>query len=244
MKRSICFKFILLFLFSSVLRISAGSYFTVASGNWNSTIVWLNGQVPPLAGTDSIFIATDVMYTNSLNLVSSTYLRIDTSGSLCGHERFRIQQGSKVDNYGDLNADSLFINGGLVTNYGLILLTNMAVLTNGGSFVNSGMMQIGATFLCPEKTAATGIIENESENNSINFFPQPAKQNEEIHFNFNGGGENYLIRIFSVTGQFIAEIPITENHTFYLTGISPGIYFAFVMDNEKKINYGKLIVSE
>jgi hypothetical protein len=202
---------------------SRGSnYYTVSNGAWTAPATWSGGMVPPLAGSDSIFIYHNVMYTSFLHLVSSTYVFIDTGGTLCGHRKFSIQPGSVMDNHGEFNADSLYINGGLLNNYGNILLANTAVVTNGGSMFNAGTMQIGAVFLCTEETNA--VMEQE---NTVSFSisPIPVKAGERIHMNTDaeiGNGEIYLLNI---SGELIRSQPLKKEEEIEIVGLSPGIYF-------------------
>jgi len=241
MKRTICLLFTAFLLLFGLTKSFGGTYYTVASGTWNSTVVWVGGQMPSMTGTDTIYIFHHLMYTSALNFPSATHIQIDTLGSLCGHERFILQTGAELDNYGELYGDSLFINGGLLHNYGYILLSNMALISNGGSFVNSGSMQIGGTFLCSEKT---GVEELGNADHSLGFFPQPGRNGEEIHSNLKGLGGNCSVKIFSLTGEMVEETGINEEGGFYVNGITPGIYFVMIGENEETLGYGKLIITE
>jgi hypothetical protein len=223
-------------------HIHAGTYYTIADGYWGTPTVWLNSQVPPLTGSDSIYIRNSLTYSYSITFTSSTYILIDSSGSLCGHRRIFVPSGSAIDNYGELYADTLVINGGIVTNYNLVYLTNMAALTAGGSFANNGIMQIGAIFLCPEENIGSGINEQTSET-TFSIYPLPAKNGEEIHIEDLPSGCSLLI--FTLTGQLLLEEKMDASGTFFTRGLSAGTYLLSIRQNDKTtLFYRKLIITE
>ncbi len=234
-----CFAGLLLTVIS--LPLHAAAYYTATSGSWSAPATWINAQVPALSGSDSIFIGHHVMYSASINLISSTYLRIDTGASLCGHRRFFVQAGSVLDNFGDLFADSLIIPGGNVTNYSYMLLTNMAAVSNGGSFTNNGSMQVGGSFLCSEKPQAiaeTGI------GGAIAFYPNPTRNGQKTVVK----GLNYSaiqsLMLFSATGLFVEELEISVAGTFLPEGLRAGVYMVRLMENGRVVATGKLVIVE
>jgi hypothetical protein len=242
MKRTISLILPFIFLFGRSEKAYSATFHTISGGNWNSLAVWLNGQIPPLTGTDSIYVLHNVMYTSALVFVPSCYLEINGSGSLCGHERFIVQSGAIVNNYGDLYGDSMFINGGQVHNFGYVLLSNVAVITNGGSLNNGvgGTLQVGGNFLCSEKPG--GEAELGKQAYPVGFFPQPGKNGEMMHCDFKSESDKYGLRIFSLTGELVLEIMADENGEFYVNGLNPGIYF--VLAEGEKCAYGKLVIAE
>lgn len=243
MKRTIFLLSLSFFLTRAFTPAFATTFFTVNSGVWNTSSIWLNGQIPPLSGTDTIYIQHHIMFTSALNLVPANYLRIDSMGSLCGHERLIVQTGSKIDNYGELYADSLFVNGGMVTNYNYTHLTNTAWVSNGGSFVNNGgSMQIGGSFLCNEKPG--GEAEMQMEKHSIGFFPQPARTGEEIRCDLGVVEGNCIVKIYSLRGELLEEARLNGNEGFYANGMCAGIYFVRVEMENGTEKFGKLILSE
>jgi hypothetical protein len=235
-----CFKVIFFTLIFCQLR--AGTYYTIADGYWGTPNVWLNSQIPPLTGSDSIYIRNSLTYSYSITFTSSTYILIDSTGSLCGHRRIFVPNGSSIDNYGELYADTLVINGGIVTNYNLVYLTNMAALTAGGSFANNGMMQIGAIFLCQEENIGSGINEQISKA-TFRIYPLPAKNGEEIHIE--DLPSECSILIFNLTGQLLLEEKMSSSGTFFTSGLSAGTYLLSIRQNDKTTSfYRKLIITD
>jgi hypothetical protein len=223
------------------LQAHAATYNTAASGAWTAPASWVNGQVPVLTGSDSVVIGHHIMFTTSINLVSSTYLRVDSGASLCGHRRVFVQPGSVLDNYGDFYADSLMVPGGDVYNYGFIKLTNMAAIGNGGSFTNNGTMQVGTTFLCSEKpqdVAETGMPV------FMDFYPNPARNGQKMTISGLNWCENRELRLFSPTGQFVKSLEISPAGEFMPEYLPPGMYFLQLIENGCPVAGGKLIVAE
>jgi hypothetical protein len=239
MKRSFYLNLILFFLLINSLKSVAGSYYSAASGNWNSSASWVNGQIPPLNGTDSIYIQHHIMYNYTLNLVSATYLYIDSGASVCGHYKFFVRSGSEVANYGEIYADTMGIaSGGLVNNYGFMQLANLGIIAGT---LNSGNMQVGGNFLCSEKPGGEAELENVQ---FTNFYPLPGKNGEEIHCSFKNWAGDFRVQIFSMTGEMVLETEMGEEGGFYVNGLTPGIYLVRIEEQKRILGYGKLILVE
>lgn len=201
-------------------ELNATTYSTVGSGNWGSASIWANGQVPPLTGGDSICIRHGVFYSSSIVLTMATYLQLDSSGTLCGHRKFFVPSGSALMNYGEVYADSLIINGGTVTNYGFMHMTNMAVVNFGGSLMNYGNMLVGHSFLCFEKSNGFEEVENGSYHSLI--YPLPIRNGEA--FRVKGLEEDCTVRIYTLAGQLVYEGKTGNGEGILITGLSAGIY--------------------
>ncbi len=222
------------------LQVKAATYSTVSSGVWASPAMWANNQIPPLAGGDTIYIRHYILYSTSINLGSSAYMRIDTSGNLCGHRRLFVPGGSFIDNYGELYADSLIINGGVVTNYQFIHMTNMAMITNGGSFVSAGgSMVVGNSFLCAEKS--NGIEDRENEGDFL-VYPLPVRMGEEIHIK--NLPFTCIVQIYSLTGKLLYEEKTAQEEEIMLNGLGAGTYFIQAFTADELLFRKKLIVLE
>lgn len=229
--------FVILFTGLS-FKVNATAYYTVSSGSWESTGIWVNGQIPPLNGGDSIYIKHNVMYSSSITLTTATYLQIDSTGNLCGHRKFFVPSGSSMMNYGEVYADSLIINGGLVTNYNFMHMTNMAMVSAGGSLVNHGNMLIGNSFLCFEK--ANGL-EEENEDDRARIYPLPVRNGEELQIK--GLQEDCTIRIFTLAGKLAYEKKLVAGQGIFIAGLSAGIYIIDASRADKLLFRGKLIVA-
>ncbi len=222
------------------LQLEAATFSTVSSGVWGSPGVWANNLIPPLAGGDTVYIRHYIMFSSSINLATSTYMRIDTMGTLCGHQRFFVPGGSSIDNYGELYADSLIINGGDVTNYNFIHMANMAMVTNGGSFQNAGgSMVVGNSFLCGEKS--NGIADREDEGYFL-VYPLPVRAGEEIHIK--NLPATCTVQIYSLTGQLLYETKTARGEGIRLASLDAGTYFIQAFMADELLFRKKLIVIE
>ncbi len=222
------------------LQLKATTYSTVSSGMWGSPGMWANNQIPPLAGGDTIYIRHYIMFSSSINLATSTYMRIDTTGTLCDHRRLFVQGGASIDNYGELYADSLIINGGDVINYNFIHMTNMALVTNGGSFQNAGgSMLVGNSFLCAEKS--NGIADRKDDGDFL-VFPMPVHAGEEIHIK--NLPFTCAVQIYSLTGQLLYVTKTGQGEGIRLTGLHAGTYFIQAFTTDGLLFREKLIVIE
>jgi hypothetical protein len=214
----------------------AGIFHTANSGTWSAPSVWINGQIPPLSGTDTIFIHHHLTYTYPTVLTTTTVLIIDTGGSLCGHERFYVQAGSNVTNNGDFYADTLILNGGHLFNNNYIVLANMAVVTNGGGIANNGSMVIGLSFVCSQVADA---IEEKNITDNFIIYPNPVSYGQEIHIE--NLPENYELLIIDLQGKIVRSMEAAP--VISPGDLDPGIYFIEVKAGEI-LFHRKIIVTD
>jgi hypothetical protein len=228
---------LLLFAFAVTtgLHSYATTYETASSGNWSAPATWVNGLVAPFYGSDSILIRHYVMYTATINLFGPGYIHIDTSGTLCGHRKFFVHTGALVVNYGVVYADSLFVTGGSFQNYGNVYLSQLAVIGNGGSFQNSGSMQVGASFLCSKEPDGIAVS---NEDTGPSLFPNPVHAGGNVRFDEDIFFDR--LTIVNSAGEKLIDQPIAGNF-FCAENLVPGIYFV-ILSNENKTSFAKLIV--
>ena len=176
----------LFFIFLGILFCfngSATTWQTAGQGYWNSGFVWVGGVVPPYSSADTFYINHPIVIGDQITLLSGAYLRIDTSGGICGHERLNLNTNATLHNHGILELDTLKVPGGHVQNFitGSIILTFIGQFSLGGSMSSNGAMIVGPWFIChqPEYSFLTGVHELTS-NSGITLYPNPASNKLQI----------------------------------------------------------------
>ena len=169
------FLFFLLYLFLIVppMNLNATTYTTKSSGYWNNNNPWQNGVAPPLSTSDTIIIKNFIVITSNIELLGNAYLRIDSSGALCGHDTIFSNAGSSMTTYGILECDVLWVPGGhiLFSPPGYIVLTQYAHLSNGASLNSSTNLNVGPWFDCVSEIS--GI--QEYNQHLFNIYPNPVQ---------------------------------------------------------------------
>lgn len=222
-----------LFFFSGLLRLAAATYSTTGSGYWNDPACWQNGQIPPLAaGTDSIFILHDLQFLQPLDLPGATYMLIQSTGSVCGHYQVTIHTGAELLNYGSVNADTVALPGGHLTNFssGSMIITVFGIVNNGGAWNNlGGSLAVGQTFTCNGKNS--GIAQGEKPA-PLSIYPNPVSCGEVISIgNASLYGETATIRLVTADGRIAAASFFTGR--LLIPVLPPGIYRVEILDTDR-----------
>ena len=227
-KSSTCF-IALVFVFKTTV---AGTWETVTFGYWNQPGVWLGGIVPPYNCSDTIQIKHAVVLDATLTLLANAFLKIDSSGGICGHEKITVNSNARIIKYGILELDSLDIAGGAVNCHppGSVVLTLNAILTISGSSFTSGgcSVAVGPWFNCllPEYffTGTESISENYFP---FSLSPNPNTGSFTASFSENLIGKN--LQIFSVLGTKVFQTQILcEESSINLPELQTGVYFCVV----------------
>ena len=105
---------ILLFSFTLASSSSATTFRTIYSGYWTDNSVWQNGIAPSVTSTDTIIIRHLIEYNSKLSFQQNAYVRIDSTGILCGHDTIIFNSGTAMDVYGVLQCDVFLVPGGYI----------------------------------------------------------------------------------------------------------------------------------
>lgn len=220
---------------------SATTFTSAAPGYWNNPQCWLNGQIPSLAGGETILIKHSIMFLQQLNLVANTAIIVDSTGGLCGHYQVIIPTGSSLHNYGSFYSDTVTLPGGHLYNYasGDMLVTVFGLVNNGGGWSNyGGALQVGASFTCGEK--ASGITENSK--NPLRMYPQPAKNGNPLYIELPVLSAEAEIRLVSASGADYGTIRM-ENGVLYPDALPNGLYLLVITD-AKQVYRTKLLIAD
>lgn len=244
--RNVIFPFLIcLFLANSM---SAKTWRTVTGGAWSSGVVWEGGVAPPYISADTFLIRTPITINSTLNLNTGAYLKIDSTGGICGHERLTVNTGALVVKYGVLDLDTLYISGGTVYCYPPeeVILSFYGILSGVGSslHVTSGM-QVGPWFDCrvPEYTFLSKI-ENVSKEIEFTAFPNPFSSSTTLKTG--SYLRNATLLVYNLYGELVKEIQNISGETiiFSRDNLPSGLYFLNIIEGSKIILSDKLIITD
>lgn len=232
----------LLFPFS----IQATTWKTRAFGFWNSPSIWVGFQVPTLQAGDSLLVNHPVVVQSRLEIPANCYVGIFSEGGLCGHQFMSVLSGSKLENHGILNMDTLHILGAQVFNYtgGFVTLTLNAQVSGIGSLwsVQGGMVYVGGWFDCPGPQylfAATDVAPQQIPEKTL-FYPNPAKTS--IAFREEATGRFSTATLFNAMGQWIAGQKLSSLHpSMDLSHLPDGVYH-LVLSNGTERQISRVLV--
>jgi hypothetical protein len=119
--------------------------------------------------SDTIIIHNFIEINNTLTFLPNSYLRIDSSGALCGHDTLIFKLDVKVDVYGLLECDIILSQGGRLDFYSTarVIWTHYAFLTIGGYLYNNGSINTTQWVNCIGK--GNGIEDEELPDLNISF---------------------------------------------------------------------------
>jgi hypothetical protein len=239
--------FLLLFS-AATLSAHAATYSTVAAGFWTSFAVWAGGTPPSynLSG-DTVIISHQVNFGSTLNLSNGSFLLIDSTGFLCGHERFNVS-ASRFEIYGTMKIDTLWMTNaatGYIYLSGTLIMAYYGHLSGAGTQLTSnGQGACGVPFSC-----ATELAVNELTNAlDVFVFPNPSRG----IFTIESGKGISQIEIYNARGEKIKDIP---RASFREVGLAvdlshqpAGIYFVRLAaargQTREEIFTGKLIIQK
>lgn len=218
---------ILLFLIFTTFTswASATTWHTISTGYWNQSSIWLNGNIPPLHSSDSIYIHHHVALTDDITLTNGGYLKVDSSAGICGHITLTIGLNAIMHKYGYCQIDTLLIPGGDVDFYppGYSIFSMWGQITNGGSFsLNGSGLTVGAWFQCQKGPVSA----EENENYSLNVYPNPFKDELFIE---NPTSSLLKIKIYDALGNLLL---FSDEKTISTSHFPSGIYFIEIETDE------------
>ncbi len=217
-------KFIFTFLFSSlaIFSVKSAVWETVKSGPWNNNSTWLGGVSPSFTNLDTILVKHYLYLGSDVVLNSGAFLKIDSSGGLCGHQTITVSTGARILKYGTLELDTLLVPGGIVNLYvpGDVILTNYGKISKGGSLNSNCGLAVGPWFDC--RKPFHNAVEDELTIGTISLFPNPSTG----VFTISGATQQSTFYLFDVEGKIVFQklLP-SSTETIDLSKHATGIYF-------------------
>lgn len=197
---------------------------------------------------------TGTLYLNSEGNENAVFvIQINGALSTSTYSKVILLNGTQVKNVfwkieGAININdySNFI-GTLVGNNGAINLKKGMTL-DGRAFTTTGALKsTGITATMPQGCIPTNIntLNSAITNELVSIYPNPFKNYISIQLNDSIQVKNNEFKLYNFMGEEILNIPLKDLITTYNTSnLASGIYFYKVIENNKIIQSGKLIVNE
>lgn len=214
-------------------KIKATTWTTVASGNWTTAAVWQNNTVPSFTSSDTFVIKHSIYIYNNLTFNSNAFLRIDSTGGICGHNKITFNPGSVFLKYGTLDLDTMAIPGGHVAFYppGAVILTNYGVLSNGGQLNSYGCaFSVGPWFNC--QFGDYGGVESFTEP-SFTIYPNPTSNSFVVQ---TPSTQKQTLQLFDVNGKLVLVQIVNGSATIDAGTLANGIYSLTLTSTDGVIN--------
>jgi hypothetical protein len=213
-------------LFSS--KLYATQWYTQQNGFWNQGSTWLGGIAPDNFPNDTINIQHAVALTQNLYLGSDCFLKIESNGSICGHNNMLVPSGATLLKYGLLELDTLYIPGGSVTCNppGNVILTVYGLLSNGGSLSITCNFQVGPWFEC--QLPEFGFLSlNEIDKKDLGFDLYPNPSNEFFILKaVEQATKVQQIQLLDLAGKIMLSVEnYNPNDRICIKELPPSLYF-------------------
>ncbi len=234
----------LLILLLGTLYTQATTWETVSRGFWQDSSVWVGGIVPDTSSADTFLINHPVVIECGLNLESGAFIKINENGGICGHQIATVLGGAKLDVYGILELDELYVNSGLVTiNKGNVKLTTYAQISGQGARLKveeDASFIVGEWFECLLPDYAFALIGTSSINKktidpAISVYPNPFSRTITLENPFN---QSAVVTIFNSVGTevYTRVLHIEKAERIDLSQLKSGIYWlVFMSEQESKV---------
>ena len=145
--------------------------------------------------------------------------------------------GGGIDTIFVRSGGTLIMNGGIHTIFfepGAILL-----VTGGIPYYDTCVAMIFDYSTAPPNGCITGVNTQNKNDVSVSLFPNPSKGKFNISI---GDGQNANVEIYNVLNQKVFDTGVFTSKTEIELEQASGIYFYRVLDREKIISSGKLII--
>ncbi|MGE0634993.1 MAG: T9SS type A sorting domain-containing protein [Bacteroidia bacterium] len=230
------YRILLFFIFCSV-HAQSQTWQTVASGLWSDPAVWSGGVACTYSASDSIIISHNVELDSNIVLERNTYMRIDSSGGVCGHHNVTLMQDVFLHKYGELRIDSVFYYQA----YLLCECPGAFVYNHGHMFGGSTLHIIGCLVgiqIWDECFPIIGI--NEVDQIQPSIFPNP--NNGVFTVLLSELIQGTSLQIADITGQVIMQSSLNSyQSSIDISGYSSGIYIVQVNYPDGKAERVKVI---
>ncbi len=167
-------------------------------------------------------------------------------GALCGHYNITVNSGARLNKYGALNLDTLYMPGGdVLCIVGGDLLMWYGIVSNGGTF--QVFPTNGLTCVCTWDSCFVPIIPDTVTTKPpvINHFillPNPNEGNFDLQYSQITESTFYF---YNVLGQIIFSSPLAGTSglkNFYKENLRPGIYYWKVVAGNFVYANGKVVI--
>jgi len=193
-------------------------------------------------------VLTDSLYLNAQGNVDAVFV-IQITGALATstHAKVLLINGTqaknvfwKVDGAVNINDYSVF-RGTVICNNGAVQI-NTGVTLYGRVLTTNGSFSTSAVTVLNPKDVVSGIGSVVAAAEVLSITPNPFRSVATIQLNDGTKTGNYRLRIYNTLGIEVLNTSITQQSTSLTTsGLSSGIYFYKVTDNNKVVQSGKLI---
>ena len=228
-----CNLYLFICLFFIHFNLFASSFITEANGVWNNTGTWENGNIPPFSNSDTVVIKHLILLPADLTLLNGAYLKIDSTGGLCGHFKINVSASTSFLKYGFLQIDALNMTGGEVNLLppGNTIFTQYGLLT-GGVFNNTSNFNVGPWFQCqlPEYQTINSLKDRKI-NTETRCYPNPV--DDLITFDLPPSADTYLYFIYDTKGAIVLQDELFYHQsTIDVSVLKAGLYYIELIGKE------------
>lgn len=228
-------------------QLYAKVYTSQRSGPYNDSFSWMNNEAPGFNCSDTILIKHKIELNNNLKLKSGAYIKIDSSGRLCGHYTTTVESSAYILCFGVLQLDSLQVFGGVVELKG----------KSRGVFTESVIIKYtGARMSTSERaTFAVGpwfVCQNPQQDSKVNplstralFSIAPNPSSGITNFNFDNSLVNQDLYIRDINGRIIYQTNvISEKIKLDLSELVRGIYLVQIVSDLRTLQQQILVIGD
>jgi hypothetical protein len=232
---------LLLFAFITVLTARPTTWTTIHNGNWTIDSIWNTGIAPSYSGSDTIIIKDTVYFDHDVHLYNGGLLQIDSNrGALCGHQLMTIHTGAKLNKYGALDLDTLYLDGGNGYFTGEMLAFRIEMKNGAYAFFTSFSMLGWDTCFIPfpyPEPQIDSVINYEYE-----IYPNPSDGNFKLEYSQPNQSMFYL---FDEIGQIISSSTIAGTSglkNFMFNNLNCGVYYWKIVSDDITLQTKKIII--
>ncbi len=235
--------FLIAFLMVEI-TLNAKTFTTYKRGYWQDSSTWQNREMPGFTFEDTIIIKHKVNIKHNLTLNSGAYMRIDTSGGICGHQLITVYTSALIYKYGNLQIDTMILIGGKVILDGpeeTIFSAYASVSGQGASlWVKGAPLRVGPWFECSSGNFESNITSIKN-NNWMRVYPNPNQGKMQFYYAY--GTPAGKIRITDASSKIVFEKLYEEAvGDIDISNLDNGVYY-WEFINGNQINYnGKLVL--
>jgi len=244
MKRIACHLFLSLLFFFHTAK--STTWISIQNGSWSDASIWSLGIAPSYSTSDTILIKDTIAFDDDIYLNAGALMQIDSNGgALCGHHDISVFSGAKLNKYGALNIDTLYIKGGI----GKIItpepfLIWLMIISDGGSLYMHSYME---SCICTWDTCFIPIPMvvppvNPGLEISYTLFPNPSNGNFNLQYSQEKASTFYF---YDALGQLIFSRILegtSGNKNFMQNHLSNGMYYWKVLSGDKVHQKGKQFI--
>ncbi len=224
----------------------ATTYITRMKGYWHQSSTWVNGFVPSYTFSDTVIIKHPVDFNKNLFLNSGAFLRIDTTGGLCGHRNITAYSNAILYKYGLLQLDTMFVTGGKVTLDGpkdaIFSLYGIITLSGASLYVKGCKLSVGPWFECTGDDYESAVI---SYNHSSKTVLYPNPNNGLFNLQFYSPGTVNTFRVTDMQGKQVMEQNLSgtaASENINMTFLPQGIYCWQLLTDGRLVDKGKICI--